>query len=118
MKMRIAFALLIGALLIHPANDCTAAENSPSPCCHACGRKVCYPEVKVKKVTRQCWEIERKEICIPAIRFPWMDCNQFHHGRVRVVKVFVPKEYEIEKCDYNWKILCTHCGGAAQPCEK
>lgn len=116
--MRIALALLAAVLFLQATNDCSASGNPPSPSCHSCGRKVCCPEVKVKKETRHCWEVECKEVCIPAVRFPWMDCGQFLCGRVRKVNVLVEKDYEVDKCEYKWKILCKHCGGTAQPCEK
>jgi hypothetical protein len=117
--MRIALALTVAVLLICSASHCTADEGPyPSVCCHSCGRKVCYPEIKMKKEPRRCWEVERKEICIPAIQFPWMHCSQLRCGRVRVVNVLVEKDYEVEKCGYDWKILCKDCGGTAEPCRK
>ncbi len=106
--MRIALALLAAALAISPATEAVAG-NTPTARCHVCGQKVCYPETKVEKETRHCWEVERKEICIPAIRFPWMKCGPLHCGRVRTVNVLVAKDYESEKCVYEWKILCDQC---------
>lgn len=106
--MRIALALLAAALFVTPTSK-GVADNFPTACCHVCGQKVCYPEAKVEKETRHCWEVECKEICIPAIRFPWMKCGPLHCGRVRAVKGLVAKDYECEKCVYEWKILCDQC---------
>lgn len=114
--MRIAVALLAVALFAYPTNGGTAGEKAPSLSCHSCGRKVCCPEVKPAKETRHCWEVEKKDVCIPAVRFPWMDCGQFRCGRVRKVNVLVEKDYEVDTCKYDWKILCKRCGGTAQPC--
>ena len=116
--MRIAAVLLAAALFADSPTGGVAGEKAVSLSCHSCGQKVCCPEVKPAKETRQCWEVEQKEVCIPAVRFPWMDCGQFRCGRVRKVNVLVEKDYEVDVCDYQWKILCDRCRGKAQSSRK
>lgn len=115
--MRLVVALLTAVVLL-PAPAATANDSGHFACCQSCGRKVCCPEVKVKKETRQCWEVECKDVCIPAIRFPWMDCNELRCGRVRTVRVLKPVDYDVEKCEYQWKVLCDQCRQSAQSAQK
>ncbi|MGH7127839.1 MAG: hypothetical protein ACREIV_04685 [Planctomycetaceae bacterium] len=110
--MRLLVALLM-ALLSHVPRVVTAEAPARPYCCPSCGCQMCYPDVSVTKETRHCWEVEHEAICIPPIRFPWSRCRPLECGRVRVVHVLKREEYEVDRCDYQWKVLCEQCGFSA-----
>ena len=39
--------------------------------CPDCGNKVCIGKAVPKKESKTVYAIEKKDICIPKIRFPW-----------------------------------------------
>lgn len=86
--------------------------------CHALECRQCCPKVGTETEKKKCWEVERKEICIPPVRFPWTRCGQLGCGRVRAISVLVRKEAgTVERCKYEWKVEgcapCTTAEGAA-----
>ncbi len=89
----------------------SAAIDQFGGCCCLCGRPSCGVEVKEGKIKRHFWNVERKPICIPAVRFPWQKCGELHCGRVRAVRVMAIEEYDVPVCEYNWKAppLCDEC---------
>jgi len=102
--------------------------------CPKCSHKVCVPKAYVGKEEKSCFYVEYKEVCIPAITFPWEErggrshasecgtrlwCPMPRCGRVKVVKTLRKHEYKCPKCDYKWKPQC-FCKGsrnAARPPE-
>lgn len=67
--------------------------------------KPCYAVPEVVKVEKPFWKVEHKEICIPAIKFPWSKCCEPPRcGRVITVKVLEQDKRECEKCGYKWEI--------------
>jgi hypothetical protein len=113
-------------------------------CCPSCGEKVCRIEAKTETVTKKCYQVECKEICIPKIKFcwPWQrgaksgcgdadctdaDCTDGNCsscsetarcGKVKTVKVLKKVDYECKKCGYDWKIYdvgCTSRDGCTVP---
>lgn len=107
----------------------SSAANAGGHCCPRCSEP-CYPEVSVEDVTKHCWKVECKKVCIPRLTFPWQTCKQScccntcpqpaKCGRVRTVRVLVKHEYECKKCKYKWEVNdipcsgngCTQCNGA------
>lgn len=75
-------------------------------CCPDCGHKICQPEPITTKEKKHCWEIECKDICIPAIKWWWEPCcTPPKCGQVKTIKVLKKVEYECEKCGYKWKVI-------------
>lgn len=79
--------------------------------CPHCGHHQPCPAVPESiKEKKHCWQVECKNICIPAIRWPWADCCQPPDcGKVKTVKVLKKIEYECEKCGYKWEAPCVRC---------
>lgn len=82
-------------------------------CCPDCGCTVCVPEPTLLKTKQHCFEVECKDICIPAVRGPCAPCCQEPAcGRVRTVKVLKKVEYECQHCGYKWQVqkICDQPG--------
>lgn len=72
--------------------------------------KYCVAAPEKKTVEIDYWEVDRKEICIPRITFPWQACRGGPKcGRVISVKVLKRKEYEHEIRGYKWMIREKPC---------
>lgn len=69
----------------------------------------CILQVKQITKTESCFDVEHKEICIPAVRFPW-ECGPRRPGRTRVVSKLTTEEREKTSCDYEWVPVCDRCG--------
>ena len=110
-----AFALFSGVL----ANMLLAGCSAPMKCCdpklncceddkNCCDPpgicKVCRPETEKVKVKNTCFMVECKDICIPAVKFPWDDCCEAKCGKVIKVRVLKKHEYECEQCETTWNI--------------
>ncbi len=110
MRFAIAAALLLAGI------ESTLADH-PAGCeerCVSCGKKVCCLEVGTKPITKHCFEVECREICIPPVLFPWMKCCQTRPGKVRTIRVLKKHEYKVERCEYIWRAqpLCEQCRAA------
>ena len=83
-------------------------------CCHEC----VFSAEKAKE-TKNCYEVECKEICIPRIVFPWQKCGcgkgskgcgdgkgsccgHNNGARTKSVRVLVKYAYECSVCAYKW----------------
>jgi hypothetical protein len=119
MKASVTLWTLLGTLaLLTPAvrgDDRKEAPKpyqpgEPFPCCEQCGRPrlTCTVEEKAEKVKKSCWEVKCKEICIPAVTFPWQKkhgcCRPARCGKVRIIHVLEKKEYEVEQCRCKWNL--------------
>lgn len=87
-------------------------------CLSSCydSEKICCPQLETKTIEKSSFEIECKDICIPAVRFPWSKCCEPRCGRVRTVRVLKKKTIKLEQCGYEWKIqggCATGCGQCA-----
>jgi hypothetical protein len=119
-----AVPLFFGASLLLGANDdCCEVD------CHRCGESFCHPVPKEVTVSRHCWEVEWKQVCIPAVRWPWQrwfsncdgcdggGCNacSVPCGRTRWVRVLKKRKYDCTKCGCDWVIapLCDDCTAAS-----
>ncbi len=102
-------------------NRCNSGACGTQGCplqCPCCGSdKVCRTYAKVDTVEKDCWEVECKEVCIPAIRFPWESCCCRDScdgrssllskcGRVRTVRVLKQVTSEEDTCTYEHKVEC------------
>jgi len=78
---------------------CQAAQAAPEVPCQYC-------ELKTKKVEveKSGFKIEQKEVCVPAVRYPWMKCNPPKRSRVRTVNVLKKHKSKGEKCEYKWSV--------------
>ena len=137
--LKIAAALAGGLVAFqHLAADCLADECVESATsqagglrnglpfagiCSRCGEKVCVTYASPGKETRQCWDVECVEVCIPPVRFPWQghdsagcaDCPSTplpRCGKVRCVRRLKAVEYECDACEYEHRIVrrCHTCG--------
>ena len=109
--------LLVAALLLTLglgyASVLMAGGHHGCHCCPECDNPVCQPTPVTVKVSKHCWEVECKQICIPAFKGPWAPCcEEPKCGRVRTVKILKKVPYECEKCGYKWEVKCLDC------CEK
>lgn len=91
------------------------------PCCRHgdCPvTKTCVPEVSTEKVTKDCWDVECEQICIPPVRCPWTkkDCS-LECGTVIAVRRLKPVEIDCgEECVVDYKLVdapCCHGEGCA-----
>lgn len=115
------------------ANLIFADPPAPADCdCAPPTCKYCKLEVDTEKIKKSCWKIERKQICIPEVRFPWSKLTQCrHHGcrgcaecceprcaRVRTVRQLKKHSYECgEECVYSWKLEEACICAPGMPCE-
>lgn len=102
-------AVCLGLLL---ALFATVALAGPGRCptCPQCEHKICVPTPEVVKEKKHCWQVECKDICIPAIRWPWQSCcSPRKCGQVKTIKVLEKVDYECEKCGYKWEIKRVGC---------
>jgi hypothetical protein len=108
--MRDAFrwigAVAVGTLLL-PVAALLAGNHSHA--CSECGGGVCRPVAATLKEKKHTWEVECKQICIPAPRWPWELCCEPKCGKVKTVKLLKKVEYECEKCGYQWEIHGDAC---------
>lgn len=130
LPMSAAILLLNLSFGLVEAGDVSCDECSSA--CGTCCEKVCVTHAKPGKESRYCWEVECKEVCIPAVRFPWecckkngcdsccADCRVPKCGRVRCVRKLKLVEYECDVCEYEHEIVCccngSGCDGCAACC--
>lgn len=81
----------------------------------------CTPEYVKEKYTKSCYKCEKKAICIPPIKFPWMKCNEFGTPEVRCVTRFKKEEIECERWVVKWNLDedlagCGKCGSDGCGC--
>lgn len=117
------FALIVSVFAA--ACIAVAGDGSCVGLCPTCGEKVCVTSAKPGKETRDCWEVECVEVCIPPVRFPWECCDRRacdccdacgpcvsdKCGQVRCVRRLRKEEYECDVCEYEHTIVfrCPHC---------
>ncbi|MCA9267220.1 MAG: hypothetical protein KDA41_02055 [Planctomycetales bacterium] len=82
----------------------------------------CTPVVQSKTVEKHCWEVRCKEVCIPAVTFPWevghgkkgegVCCWGGRCGKVRTVHHLWQHKYKCEECKCEWNVDGGKCGKA------
>lgn len=82
------------------------------PSCQSCGG-ACVLQVEQVDDEETCYEVECKEICIPAVRFPWESCRIAKCGRTRIVSKLKEETRETKACEYKWVLVCDRCGRPA-----
>ncbi len=112
-----------------------------------CGRDVCCLKMEQEQVTKHCWDVECKKICVPPITFPWEGsglslfkgfgkscsckegrcpkCTTRRCGKVRSIRVLKREQYEVTKCQCKWEVrrlpACRcdgACGGTCSQCRE
>ncbi len=110
---------------------CALAPSVPAACtsCPDCGNRTCHAVPVTTSVKKNCYEVERQEICIPQVCFPWHllsthswldklcggcadrdcnscddQCNDSRCGRVITVKVLKKVSYTCDSCGYAWEM--------------
>jgi hypothetical protein len=93
-------------------------QAGPPHCEIRCPRcKCCVSEVEIVKIKKPCWEVECEPVCIPRVTFPWelkdsgkgcgwFCCPPAKCGKVRMVHVLKPQEYECQECQYKFTPVC------------
>ena len=89
------------------------------PICHppVCG-KTCSPQARMVEDEQPCYRIERREICIPEVTFPWQKCcGPPKCGRVICVNKLEQDTRTVRKCEYTWPIrsTCLPCSSGPTP---
>ena len=102
------FPLLLAVLTLPGA---VVAGQFGCPTCQSCGG-ACVLKAEVVTEDETCYDVECKDVCIPAIRFPWDSCREPKCGRVRRVATLKTDSRETKACKYEWVILCPRCGRA------
>ncbi len=64
----------------------------------------CISEAKLEKEKKTTFKVESKEICVPAVQFPWSKCKTQKCGQVKVVCELKKGSTNVEKCKYEWKV--------------
>ena len=86
-----------------------------SPCCNTCPRCNACCELKAEKVDleKKCWTVERQQICIPRVVFPWQkSCGNpcANNGAyVKTIKVLKSHTYTCPACEYSWTPVSHGC---------
>lgn len=86
-----------------------AADQFGCPTCRSCGG-ACVLQAKPVVEKETCYEVECKDVCIPAVRFPWDSCREPKCGRVRRIAVLKKESRETKSCKYEWVVVCPRCG--------
>jgi hypothetical protein len=95
--------LIVPAIIAFATSNIFGGVSGHCCSCPECGEECC-PQPTTIKEKKHCWEVECKNICIPAIKWWWQDCCELPMcGRVRTIKTLKKVEYECEKCGYKWE---------------
>lgn len=104
-------AVILAGTAVALAGDCCNSCNSgcrEGRCPQSC--KSCTAHLVPGKEKKTCFLTECQEICIPKFRWPWQCGCKPECGRVKTVRVLKVKEYECNKCKWEWKINgCAAC---------
>ncbi len=126
--MHILRGFLVVAVIFALAPSVPAACDGCSSC-PVCGNSTCHAVPVTTSVKKHCYEVERQEICIPQVCFPWHllsghhllgkicggfpgadctscddQCNGSRYGHVITVKVLKKVSYKCDSCGYDWKM--------------
>ena len=94
---------------IEQTAGCQSCQAAAAPCqtCQAAAEPEClYCELKTKRVDEEKtgFKVEQKEVCVPAVRLPWMKCCPPKKSRVRTVNVLKKEKYKAKTCEYKWSV--------------
>ncbi|PQO25539.1 hypothetical protein C5Y96_24705 [Blastopirellula marina] len=110
------YLAIIGLGLLFFGSGCCATKCCTPTCCSSYG-KTCSPEVKEIEVAHNCYADKCKDVCIPAVRFPWEDCcSPLRCGKVRSVKQLTKWEYKCPDCEVKWNVINNGCCGNGNGC--
>jgi hypothetical protein len=103
-SLAIVIAMVAAGVLAGNVTSTSAARGGDGRCaCPGCGT-VCCPRVERGSEKKHCWEVECEEICVPAIRWPWLPCCEpLKCGYTRTVRKLKKVEYECPVCKYTWE---------------
>jgi len=87
-----------------PVSSCGCAAAPAKVACPQCDCQFCELDVKKGEVEKTCFKTEQKEICIPAIRYPWKKCCPPKRSKVRTVNVLKKHKYKCPECQYKWSV--------------
>lgn len=113
MKKKITHSLVAAAAAIFALQNALAGgfhqlQTGVLVRCPSCNH-TCKPEYITKKVKKTTYEVECKQICIPAVTFPWQKCCEPRCGKVITVKKLKKVSYQCERCGCKWKIEPCGC---------
>ena len=85
----------------------TCQTGVPCQSCQAAAEPEClYCDLKTKRVEvdKTVFKVEQKEVCVPAVRLPWMKCCPPTKSRVRTVNVLKTDKVKVKTCEYKWNV--------------
>lgn len=111
----IVAAFIISQNLARADGGCCKPAGCCAPC--ECAPLVCRPVWETVPVTKTCFDVECKEICIPKVALPWQQgCNHSRCGKVIAVKTLKKREYECgHKCVCVWHVEPVCCASDCKP---
>lgn len=66
----------------------------------------CELTIEMGEEERSCYKVEQKEICVPAITFPWQKCcGPVKCGKAKTVKVLKKHKFKCPKCECKWEVV-------------
>jgi len=78
--VEVAGPVVGGCQSCRTCQKCQTCKPAPTAPC-----QYCTLESKKVKVDKTRFQVEQKEVCVPAVRLPWMKCNPPKRSRVRTV---------------------------------
>lgn len=98
----------LAVLLISANLHSAIAGEFGCPACRGCGG-ACVLKATPVVEEQPCYDVECKDVCIPAVRFPWDSCRTPKCGRLRVVSRLKIDSRETRSCQYEWVPVCPRC---------
>lgn len=113
MKKKAIHSLVVVAFAIFSLQSLSAGnfQKLSTGClarCPSC-QHTCRAVPVTYNIKKSAYEISYKQICIPAITFPWQKCCEPRCGKVITVKKLHKVSYECERCGCKWKIEPCGC---------
>lgn len=104
-----SLGLVLALASLTRADDCGCTHKHEE--CAPGFKKECVFEPHCEPKMKKCWEFEKKDICIPRVRFPWQCCDTPPKCRVKTVCVPKPSSKQCGTV-IKWK-----CKVYEVPCE-
>jgi hypothetical protein len=105
MREKGIFAMVAAIIMIASVTNAGVRDNSCD-----CTSKTCKVEIEYVPVIKECYKTECKEICIPAVRFPWESCCTPKCGKVITIKTLKKETYQCgTKQVCKWSVVPTSC---------
>ena len=84
-------------------NSCSHSHRRIKRRCPKCQNDFCTLKCEKNKVTKKCFNVDQKIVCIPKVTWPWQKCPA-KCARTRTVNVLKSDKYECCECKYTWSV--------------